>query len=226
MKNYSILFIGNSYTYFNDMPVALFQKIAESAGCDVQVTSITKGGWTLEKHADNADECGKAVDAALRENRYDYVVLQEQSTRPASDPEKFYAAVRALTEKIRVNGAVPILYATWGRKSGSKVLAEHGWTNESMTEKLAAAYQTIGNELSIAVAHAGRAFYDVNTHHGETIDLYSADLSHPSVAGSYLAALTVFAAIFHCDPTTVPYNGELSQEIARVLKAAAKAANR
>lgn len=226
MKTYSILFIGNSYTYFNDMPVALFQKIAESAGYDVQVTSVTKGGWTLEKHADTADECGKAVDAALRENRYDYVVLQEQSVRPASDPEKFYAAVRSLTEKIRANGATPILYATWGRKSGSKVLAEHGWTNESMTEKLAAAYQTIGSELGIAVAHAGRAFYDVNTHHGDTVDLYSADLSHPSVAGSYLAALTLFRAIFHCDPTAVPYHGEMPEEIAGILKAAAKAANR
>ena len=224
-KEYSILFIGNSYTYFHDMPTALFQKIAESAGYTVQVSSITKGGWTLEKHADIADEYGKAVDAALRENRYDYVILQEQSVRPASEPEKFYAAVRSLADKIRANGAAPILYATWGRKSGSKILAEHGWTNEVMTEKLAAAYRTIGKEIDAKVAYAGLAFYDVNTQHGDTVDLYDPDLSHPSAAGSYLAALTIFARIFDADPTEVTFNDDLPQATAAILKKAAKQAN-
>lgn len=225
MKEYSILFIGNSYTYFNDMPTALFQKIAESAGYTVQVTSITKGGWTLEKHADTADEYGAKVDAALRENRYDYVVLQEQSVRPASDSERFYTAVRSLADKIRANGAAPILYATWGRKTGSKVLAEHDWTTETMTEKLAASYRAIGEDIGAAVAYAGLAFYDVSTRHGDAIDLYNPDLSHPSPIGSYLAALTIFARIFDIDPTEVVHNGEQTEETASVLKAAAKQAN-
>ena len=221
MQETSILFIGNSYTYFNDMPTAIFQKIAESAGYTVQVTAITKGGWTLEKHADPADEYGALVDAALRKNRYDYVILQEQSVRPASEPEKFYAAVRLLTEKIRANGATPILYATWGRKTGSKLLAEHGWTNGEMTKLLADAYRTIGEELSIPVAYAGLAFHDVYTHHGDTIDLYDPDRTHPSAIGSYLAALTIFARIFGVDPMTVPFAADLPKETAKILKTAA-----
>lgn len=224
-KSYNILFIGNSYTYFNDMPTAIFQKIAESAGYTVQVTAITKGGWTLEKHADIADEYGAAVDTALRENRYDYVILQEQSVRPASEPEKFYAAVRSLAERVKANGAKIVLYATWGRKSGSKILAEHGWTNEDMTKMLADAYRTIGEEIGAAVANAGLAFYDVNTHHGDTIDLYDPDLTHPSAAGSYLAALALLARIFDFDPTEVAYNSDLPAGTAAILKKAAKQAN-
>ena len=138
MKN--ILFIGNSYTYFNDMPTEYFAKIAESAGAGVNVTAVTKGGWTLEKHADENTEEGARIAAAFRENKFDFVVLQEQSLRPAVDPEPFFAAVRTLFEKAKSNGAKVVLYSTWGRKAGSEKLAEHSMTHESMTEKLANAF--------------------------------------------------------------------------------------
>ena len=205
-KTYSILFIGNSYTYYNDMPTAIFEKMAESVGYTVDVTAITQGAWTLEKFADPTDTYGKEVDKALKgTKKYDFVILQEQSARPAySDTykAKFYSAVRNLSERIRATGATPILYSTWGRKSGSSTLTDNGWTNESMTWKLAAAYQAIGDELNISVAHAGLAFYDVYTNN-KSIELYNSDKSHPSAYGSYLAAATLFAKIFNVDPTTI-----------------------
>ena len=207
-KTYSILFIGNSYTYFNDMPTAIFEKMAESAGYTVDVTAITKGAWTLEKFADPTDTYGKEVDKALKgTKKYDFVILQEQSARPAYSASatykaKFYSAVRNLAKRIRETGATPILYSTWGRQSGSSTLTNNGWTNESMTWKLAAAYQAIGDELNISVAHVGLAFYDVYTNKSY-IPLYNSDKSHPSSYGSYLAAATLFAKIFNADPTTI-----------------------
>ena len=214
---YNILFIGNSYTYFNDMPTAMFKKIAEAAGYDVNVTSITKGGWTLGKHADANDECGGAVDAALANNKYDYVVIQEQSLRPAVSPELFFEGVRALVKKIRANGAVPLLYSTWGRKEGSAKLTELSLTNKTMTEKIADASRSIANELDIAVAYVGLAFYDVcNTN--PCIELYNADMSHPSESGSFLAALTIFSKMFDFDVTTRSFPMDESG----VLSAAAK----
>ena len=47
-----ILFIGNSATYFNDMPTAIFAPMCEAAGYDVEVTAITKGGYCLAGHVD------------------------------------------------------------------------------------------------------------------------------------------------------------------------------
>jgi len=113
---------------------------------------------------------------------------------PVVNPGAFYDGVGALYQKNEDKGAIPILYSTRARKEGSAELEPLGLTNETMTYKLAAAYDAIGEELGIACAPVGLAFYDVcqNTE----IELYSEDLSHPSFGGSYLAAMTLFAEMF------------------------------
>ena len=223
--SYSILFIGNSYTYYNDMPTAIFQAMARAEGYDVSVTAITMGSYYLSQFADPSDTYGAKVEAALTgSKKYDFVVLQEQSLRPAgSNVSEFYSAVRNLSERIRKTGATPILYATWGRQTGSSTLTKYGWTNESMTWKLAAAYQAIGEELDIPVVHVGLAFYDVYTYQKD-IDLYNTDKSHPSYSGSYLAAVALYAKMLNVDPTEISYKGNLSGYEARLLREAARKA--
>jgi len=224
-REYSILFIGNSYTHTNKMSTDIFAKFAKAGGYPVKVVSITKNAYTLQQFADPADTYGAQVETALTgTKKYDFVFLQEQSVRPAgSTAPDFYAAVRNLTERIRATGAIPVLYSTWGRKEGNSTLDKYGWTNTSMTWKLAAGYQAIGDELEIPVAHAGLAFYDVYTNHSD-IEIYHTDKSHPSYEGSYLAAATLFGKIFNADPTGVDYNGTLSEETASILREAARKA--
>lgn len=224
-KSYNILFIGNSYTYYNSMPESLFAPIAKAAGYqNVKVTSITKGGWYLDRHANEKDEVGAQVDKALKENKYDYVVIQEQSACPAADPGRFYDGVRAIVEKIRANGATPVLYSTWGRKAGHKTLADYGWTNETMTWKLAAAYAAIGEELGIDVAYVGLAFHDIYMNQKGKLELYDEDSTHPSSLGSYLAAMTIFAEIFGVDPSNIEIKTTISDEAAALLREAARVA--
>ncbi len=222
-KKYNFLFIGNSYTHYNDMPEQIFAKILKAAGYDATVTRITKGGWYLIDSAKSTDEVGAKVDSALKLRDYDYIVLQEQSTCPAATPAKFYTGVRNLVEKVKADGATPILYGTWGRKEGHSVLKENGWTNESMTWMISAAYEAIGAELGVDVAYAGLAFFDVHNNN-KNINLYDSDLTHPNATGSYLAAMTIFAKITGVDPTTVDYNANLTDEAAAVLKEAARKA--
>lgn len=224
-KTYNILFIGNSYTYYNDMPTAIFQQFAQAGGYDVEVTAITKGSYRLEAFADPNDAYGAQVEQALTgEKQYDFVILQEQSSRPANNnADLFYAAVRNLSAQIRAHGAVPILYSTWGWETGRENLETNGWTNETMTWKLAASYQAIGDELQIPVSHVGLAFYDIYT--GDSgIDIYHTDKTHPSYAGSYLVAATLYATIFEADPTSVAFNGSLPAEDAAILRETAKMA--
>lgn len=225
VKEVSILFIGNSLTYYNDMPTKIFKKMVEEAGYDAKVFAVTKGGHYLSKFADPEDTYGAQVEAALTGNRkYDYVILQDYSTRPASiEVPEFYAAVRNLAARIRETGATPILYSTWGYKAGNETLREKGWTNEIMTWRVAAAYQAIGTELEIDVAYAGLAFYDVYT--GDSgIELYNDDRFHPAYAGSYLAAATLFAKIFNEDPTELTFRGSQPEEHAQILLEAARKA--
>lgn len=221
-RTYRVLFIGNSYTFYHDMPTAIFGKLAASLGYRMEVDAITKGGYQLSRHADPADECGARVEAALTgEKPYDFVILQEQSVRPAGDSAPlFFEAVRDLAARIRQTGAMPILYATWGRKTGSTTLEQHGWTSEEMTRRLAAAYEAIGRELQIPVAHVGLAFRDVYGS-GADIELYNPDLSHPSFAGSYLAAATLLGRMLNLDPTGITYAGELTNAEAAILRRAA-----
>ena len=212
-KEYSILFIGNSYTQYNNMSTGLFASIAKDAGYNVSVTAILKGGAKLESFANPSTEYGAKVEAELSEfGKYDFVILQEQSLRPALDDGRpaFYNAVSNLTERIRAAGAEPILYSTWGRKTGSADLESNDMTNESMTWRLAAAYQAIGDKLNIKVAHVGIAFKDVFDNHPADIELYNADLSHPSYEGSYLAATMLFTTIFNVNPMYITYSGNLS----------------
>ena len=103
-----ILFIGNSFTYYNDMPSAIFARIAEQNGRDVTVDSVTVGGWSLIKYYEGGEEHSATVRKALSE-KPDIVILQEQSHSPISAPEDFYRAVRGLVEMAREVGATPYL---------------------------------------------------------------------------------------------------------------------
>ena len=205
------------------MPEQIFAKIMQAAGYKANVVRATKGGWYLIDSAKSTDEVGSKVESYFKARDYDFVILQEQSTCPAVLPDKFYTGVRNLTEKIRAEGATPILYGTWGRKTGHSVLTENGWTNESMTWMISAAYEAIGAELGIDVAYAGLAFYDVYTNN-KKIEIYDDDKTHPSPAGSYLAAMTIFAKITGVDPTTVNYTYSGPHADAEILKEAARKA--
>ena len=221
----SVLFIGNSYTYYNNMPTLIFDKIARAAGFEPNVLSVTCGNYSLEQHADPQNTYGLQVASYLLPkniNMFDYVVMQEQSQRPSyNNRAPFYDAVRTISSKAQAVNAKPILYSTWGRRSDSKDLKSMGLTNESMTWRLAAGYSAIGEELNIPVGHVGLAFYEVYTG-SSGIELYDDDATHPSYAGSYLAAMTLFAKMTGIDPTTVDFVGELTAADADVLKQAAK----
>ena len=101
-KQYSILFIGNSMTYFHDMPTAIFEPMAKEVGFDVRVQSITAGGRFLWENLQRDDETAREVKAALAPDKtgaYDYVILQEGMPDLYTDTERFYSAVRSLAGK-------------------------------------------------------------------------------------------------------------------------------
>lgn len=201
-KTYRILFVGNSYTYYNDSVPTEFLRMATSLGYDVQVDSVTKGAYTLEQFANVNDPKGREVDEALRTTQYDFVFLQEQSHTPVTNPEKFYGGARALVEKVRACGAEPIFYATWGRRDGNGDIEKFGLVdNKTMTWNLAAAYTKMGRELNVPVAYAGLAFRYLYVN--SSIDLYHSDGSHPSPVGTFVAAFTLFSTLFRVRPEQV-----------------------
>lgn len=189
-----ILFIGNSYTYVNDMP-KIFETLCRDNGHDVTVTSVVHGGHKLYQYVDCDDQYRARLEAALAADHYDLCFLQEQSYLPLSDYELFFSGLSRLIDKVKPSVDSFMLYETWGRKKGNPTLDEFGWTNESMTFDLAAAYKNAGEALGVPVSYVGLNFYKIYTGHTE-IELYHEDKTHPSWAGSCLAALTHYHTVF------------------------------
>ena len=218
----NLLFIGNSYTYFNDLP-AILTALASSVGIDVSTKSIVKGGATLEWHLTPKENGEITPFAELCTEKYDFVILQEQSDRPAIAPEAFLAPAKLLCDEIKKNGATPVFYSTWAKKEGHDHLTKFSMTPKTMTDALASAYCQAAKDNGGLLAPVGKAFLALTEGMPE-IELYNPDRSHPSYAGSYLAALIMLAVIFGSDPEKCTFDGELNSETANILRKAAKEA--
>lgn len=191
----NVLLIGNSYTYYNDMP-ALLQKLCNENKKTARVYSVTKGGRKLWENLDPADETTAELHALLQRTKMDFCFLQEHSVLPVVEFEKFRTAVKDLCETLSPDVSRFLLYQTWGRKEGHPFLSQSGLTNQTMTEGLADAYAAVAEELSLRVSPVGACFYQIHTSHKE-LDLYDPDLTHPSYTGSCLAALTHYRTLFN-----------------------------
>lgn len=139
-----ILFIGNSHTYFNDMPAMVAEK-ARKAGFDCEVTMIAHGGWYLEQHVQEPD-----VRFNILYGHYDYVVLQEFS-HPFGPEEKFFGAVRTLNQWIREAKSKPVIYMTWARKEEQEVQPRMTAANKQIAEEIGALLAPVGETGGLTV---------------------------------------------------------------------------
>ena len=185
MKN--ILFVGNSYTYYSDMPEALFAPMARAAEFPCTVTMVAVGNCTLSRFADETDRAGQKLRDAIAGQHYDMVVLQEQGLRPVTEPEYFDDGLTRLLRLLGPQAERFMLYATPGRQDGHSDLVQLGMSSAELTEKLAQAYDAAGEKYGLPVAQVGRAFLAYKAAHPEA-ELYDPDLLHPSMLGSALAA--------------------------------------
>jgi hypothetical protein len=174
-----VLFIGNSFTARNNLP-DLIARLAESRGKQLQHRLISAGGASLRMHW-NKGEAQKAI----QETRYDYVVLQEQSTLPVKNPLRMHENIRLFDEVIKTSGAKTALYLTRARQ------------NAPETQKMiTGAYLSIGEELGARIVPVGVAWQNFIRKHSRPV-LHDEDKSHPTLAGSYLAASVFFAVLFN-----------------------------
>ena len=181
-----ILMLGNSFTYFNDMP----QILAHLLGCEV--VAHTRGGAYLAEQLNPETEMGAKTLKALREEKWDYVVLQEQSNAPALRREAFQKSAAALCELIRENGAKPVFYVTWAYRDGTDKLASTGLTYDEMHQQLYDSYHAAAEAGNALAADVGVAFNAVR----QQVDVLNKDDNfHPSEAGSVLAAAVIAQTI-------------------------------
>ena len=185
-----ILMLGNSFTYYNDMPSML----AEITGAEV--IPHTRGGAYLAEQLNPETEMGTKTLAALDGSQsWDYVILQGYSSEPVLAKESFLQSVAGLCEKIHAIQATPLLYSTWAYQKDSAVMQEmtekHGISYDVMYAQLASVYREAAEQNDAVVADVGRIFYERSAKR----NLYTEDGKHPNEEGSRIAAETLAAAI-------------------------------
>ena len=200
----TILFVGNSFTARNDLP-GLIAQLAAARGLSVEHCLISAGGASLRRHW-NAG----AARTAIREGGYDHVVLQEQSTLPIKNAARMHESVCLFDEAIKAAGARTVLYMTWARQHAPE-------SQQALTD----AYNTIGRELGATVVPVGAVWERFLGKHDEPL-LHDKDRSHPTMAGSYLAACVFLATVFRENPVGVRAGGlDLEEKDVVLLQKAA-----
>jgi len=197
-----ILFLGNSYTGVNNLP-QMVANLALSLGDTLIFDSNTPGGYTFQGHTTNATSQSK-----IAQGGWDYVVLQEQSQLPSFPFSQFAAqslpyAITLVQQIFAADScAKPLFYMTWGRKNGDQSNCASNppvCTYAGMQHLLRERYLLMGDTTNAEVAPVGAVWRDVRANN-PSIELYQTDESHPSLEGSYLAACTFYASIFHKTP--------------------------
>ena len=206
-----VLFIGNSYTYVNDLPNTLV-KLAQSGGQRLEIGMAAPGGWSLSDHLKSSETLDQ-----IKASKWNFVVLQEQSMVPASDPvrnSQMYPAARGLNVKIKENGARLMLFDTWGHKAGWPENGMPGY--ESMQQAVNYGYLTLGQELHATLVPVGYAWLAL-WRKNPTLSLWQEDGSHPNELGTYLAACVFYAVLYHKSPEGLT-RGNLSSPDAALLQ--------
>lgn len=214
-RSVRMLFIGNSGTFFWDIP--------QTAGCLVnqgqsqfciETDALTSGGKTFRWHSER-----DAVRDAIASGRYDYVVLQDGSKGPTDQPEEMMTYGGRLIETARAAGSEPLLYAYYGPKDAP----------DSAWDQVADRYLALGEAHDVTVVPTCVALRRAMLERPDA-NYHNPDRHHSGMHAAYLIACSFFrvltsdAALDHLYPAVLGDQVKVKQDMARFLARVANVA--
>ena len=212
----TILFIGNSYLYYNDSLHNHFKRMVEEYKNDfdggASVKSSTIGGSRLKHHDVERLIQPKAISAV---EKFELVILQggsSESLNEANRMEFSYFAKKHI-DAIKMNDSDAALYMTHA------YVEPHKRFMKNQIKLISDTYTKVGNENQVLVIPVGMAF-DRAYREKPDIKLHEPDGTHPNLLGTYLAACTVFASIYDKSPIGIKYDyfGAINDQDKRFLQ--------
>ena len=185
-KKEKILFVGNSFTFYWNLPSQV-EKMGEEQNIYWEVTQSTAGGATLKDHWHSNK--GLKTQEILSQTTFDRIIFQDQSTYPI----KFIDTTEQYLSKFKA--LIPIqtkvyLYATWMYPNFP---IEGEFSNDSIG--IESNLETILKQFpEIEIIPVGRAFDFFSSLYPE-INLLTDDAKHPSHNGTYLAACVIYSTL-------------------------------
>jgi hypothetical protein len=204
-KPISILFIGNSFSYYHSLP-KLIAHFARASDCgNLVVDGVFRGGATLKMLWHDGRTLKK-----LRSRTWDYVVLQERGRLGGivkdgivhvGRPQVFFTYATRFDKAIKGTNAKTILYCP---------PAFLGIGLPGDAEKLNAAYAMLARKLHALMIPSGIAFALVSKRRPH-MNLYEHDGHHPNPLGTYLIASLFYRKLFHKKASNLPLESYLSR---------------
>ncbi|MBL8384381.1 MAG: hypothetical protein JNM90_14980 [Burkholderiales bacterium] len=218
----SILYVGNSFFYYNNSLHNHVGRLVAAGlpGHRLRSSSITISGSGFEWHdvdsyfrpgavgAYTFDAANNIVFNDPKQKLFDLAILMDCSQCPLHPTlgATFREYARRHSETVRRHGAQPVFFMSWAYADAPE-----------MTAQLAEAYTRAANDNGAYVIPAGLAFALAIARRPQ-VNLYVADKRHPSLAGTYLAAATTYAALFGRSPVGLAYTAGLDADTVAFLQ--------
>ncbi|MFL2721733.1 MAG: DUF4886 domain-containing protein [Gammaproteobacteria bacterium] len=210
LSNKNILFVGNSYLYYNDslhnhvkrMAIERFPSYEEK----FIYKSSTIGGARSWHH--NFKHLLEPTNIGVNEP-FDLLILQGGSAEPLSKNSRiiFKNTVKEVNEIAKEYGTKLALYMTHA------YVAPDIRYEANMINKISSMYTNAGKENNVKVIPVGIGFENAYKEN-PNIQLHNLDGTHPSLLGTYLAACIVYGVLYDDSPVGIDYNyfGKVSDQ--------------
>lgn len=185
-----VLFVGNSFTYFYNLPQVVNAMSAYSKKVHIETRTSLVGGSKLSQHLN--EEKGTQTVEILNNQTFDYVVINHHSLAPFEIEASFFEDSKKMVEFVRSKNAIPVFMMTWAYHS-----------NPLMIKTIAAAYNDIGKRLGVDVVPCGNLFTEVRKWRPD-LNMFDDDDKHPSKHGTYLNGLAFFKYFTNEKTTDIP----------------------
>ena len=212
-----ILFIGNSLTYFNNMP-QIFANLAITSGQEVYVDQVTLGGMPLRQLVDD-----QLVIDKISEMAWDYIVLQSDDI--TAFPDMYSIEINTLDAFKRIikqnNPFAHIIYTMiWGLRDGVTLKELNGqvvyYSYQEYMRKIYEGTLNVANAASLMIAPVGWGWHSAILDDAENKPLlFYRDGAHPSLHGSYLMACIMNSIIFQNTDTSIGFYSDIPVEKAK-----------
>jgi hypothetical protein len=210
-----VLFVGNSLTYTNGLP-GMVQGLARTAGLPpLRVGSVTASGVSLQDLWLRGE-----APTTIAEGRWAVVVLQQGPSSLPANRAHLREWTQRYASEIRKAGGEPALYMVW---------PVDGWAGDF--DAVSESYTLAAHDVGGILFPVGEAFRLARSRDA-SVTLFSTDGFHPSLAGSYLAALVMIGRLYDRSPVGLPTRFavgsatiDIPANLASLLQAAAAEAN-
>ena len=158
--NVRILFVGNSSTYYNDMP-QMVKGLAVADGMNVTIQALTAANYKLYQFANEKDTYGSQLISALKNYKWDYVILQDHREMIITDIAKTQTAIETLKPLIQSSGAKMLLYDTQADYIGRSFTAtgySYYLSHNEIQHYMIKGYYMMGNKYGAQVISSGVNF--------------------------------------------------------------------